>query len=257
MGEFPALTCAAGDTGVARPGSPPLVLLHGWACDRTVWSPVRDALARDRELVALDLPGHGSSTRRVREWRVAGFAQLVAQAIEDLGLREPVLIGHSLGGAIALEAASRLAGGAAGVIMVDTFLFDYGRLPPARVRRFMIPFRRNLAKAIGTMVEDMAAGCEDRSWVPAQVAQMSRTAPDVALAALESLFNWDPAPAFAAARMPVYWVSGRLVDPVARRRYAALIRGETLIEAGHFPMLESGGAFVGAVRGCLDAISAP
>lgn len=259
-GRDPAsAACTAGDMGTAGSsgGGRPLVLLHGWACDRMVWSPLTGALAYDGRIVVLDLPGHGRSGQEPRGWCVSDLAQAVGEALDDLGLREPVLMGHSLGGAVALEVAPRLAGGVAGVIMVDTFLFDYGRLSPAELHRLMLPFRRNLAKAISRMVEEMASGANDRSWVAALAAQMGRTAPEVALAALESLFVWDPTPAFEAIDVPIYWISGRRVDPAARRRYADWIHGEIRLDAGHFPMFEANEAFVGAVRGCLDALSAP
>ncbi|WP_433177890.1 alpha/beta fold hydrolase [Actinoallomurus sp. CA-150999] len=86
---------------------PPLVLLHGVGLDRRTWRPVRDLLAEEREVIALDLPGHGESPSLPAGVRydVAGYVGAVREAIGALGLDRPHVAGNSLGGAIALELA--------------------------------------------------------------------------------------------------------------------------------------------------------
>ncbi|MEV0404397.1 alpha/beta fold hydrolase [Actinoallomurus sp. NPDC050550] len=86
---------------------PPLVLLHGVGLDRRTWRPVRDLLSEKREVIALDLPGHGESPSLPAGARydVAGYVGAVREAIGALGLDRPHVAGNSLGGAIALELA--------------------------------------------------------------------------------------------------------------------------------------------------------
>jgi pimeloyl-ACP methyl ester carboxylesterase len=84
-----------------RTGSgPPLLLLHGLGMGKVVWRPVLPALAREREVVALDLPGFGASPHGPRT--VEGLAHCVAAFAAGLGLERPHVAGNSLGGAIAL-----------------------------------------------------------------------------------------------------------------------------------------------------------
>lgn len=83
--------------------SPPLVLLHGWALSAAVWDDLIPLLSPDREIHALDLPGHG---RRVDDGRPG----TLAEAAGDLAARLPQgcdLVGWSLGGLIALAAAAQ------------------------------------------------------------------------------------------------------------------------------------------------------
>ncbi len=85
---------------------PPVVLIHGFTSDSQSWAPLEKVLGPDRALIRIDLPGHGRSPRR----RVAGFADLarmVAEAFDDATRDEGSvhLLGHSLGGALALAIA--------------------------------------------------------------------------------------------------------------------------------------------------------
>nr|WP_206313312.1 alpha/beta fold hydrolase [Streptomyces coryli] len=93
----------------------PLVLLHGVGHRRQAWEPVVARLAEHREVIVVDLPGHGESGRLRTGGRPAADA-VRAQVVEFLaeqGLDRPHFAGNSLGGLIALEIAA--AGGARSV----------------------------------------------------------------------------------------------------------------------------------------------
>lgn len=88
-------------------GGEPLLLLHGIGGDLHVWEPVRPALARERDVIAVDLPGFGLSPQlpdRV-EPSPAALAVAVAELLDELGLDAPHVAGNSLGGWIAFELA--------------------------------------------------------------------------------------------------------------------------------------------------------
>lgn len=87
---------------------PPLVLLHGVGHRRQAWNAVLDRLAPHREVIAVDLPGHGQSPPLQLNGRPA-LDQLLAEVIAlfgELGLDRPHIAGNSLGGRLALEAAA-------------------------------------------------------------------------------------------------------------------------------------------------------
>jgi pimeloyl-ACP methyl ester carboxylesterase len=84
-----------------RTGSgPPLLLLHGIGLTAIVWRPVLPLLAREREVIALDLPGFGASPPGPET--IDGLAHAVAAFAAQLGLERPHVAGSSLGGAVAL-----------------------------------------------------------------------------------------------------------------------------------------------------------
>ncbi len=81
----------------------PAVLVHGLADTCRTWNKIAPALARDRRLYALDLPGHGRTSRYDGPYDVSWYAGLIVEWIRSLGLEEFDLIGHSLGGGIAMR----------------------------------------------------------------------------------------------------------------------------------------------------------
>jgi len=84
----------------------PLVLLHGVGHRRQSWYPVLDLLTPHREVVLVDLPGHGESPplKQGDEPVVDAMLGEVVGLLEDLGLKRPHIAGNSLGGRLALEA---------------------------------------------------------------------------------------------------------------------------------------------------------
>jgi pimeloyl-ACP methyl ester carboxylesterase/sugar lactone lactonase YvrE len=86
-----------------RPGvRPPVVFLHGLNDSHLTWSQIAPELARDRKVLVLDLPGHGLSDRPDAGYELAWYTQLVASWMSALGLSQVDIVGHSLGGGIAL-----------------------------------------------------------------------------------------------------------------------------------------------------------
>jgi pimeloyl-ACP methyl ester carboxylesterase len=82
----------------------PLVLLHGFGSFRGVWAPVLPMLEREREVIALDLPGFGESEPDVDHPTPERLAERIARFMdEDLGLERAHVAGFSMGGWIALE----------------------------------------------------------------------------------------------------------------------------------------------------------
>jgi pyruvate dehydrogenase E2 component (dihydrolipoamide acetyltransferase) len=89
-------------------GGDPIVLIHGFGGELNNWLFNHETLSQDRAVYALDLPGHGGSSKDVGDGTLASLAAVVAGFADGLGLSKLHLVGHSLGGAVAVElAASR------------------------------------------------------------------------------------------------------------------------------------------------------
>jgi pimeloyl-ACP methyl ester carboxylesterase len=96
----------------------PLVLLHGAGGNHLYWPPKVRRLA-GRRILAVDLPGHGSSDGSGRQ-SIKEYAGDVDAFIQSIGLNTVVLAGHSMGGAIAIELATRYPGRVLGLCLVST-----------------------------------------------------------------------------------------------------------------------------------------
>lgn len=89
-------------------GSEPLVCLHGWGCRGGQFAGLAELLGRDFRIHMPDLPGHGRTPLRDFKPGFESYAGAVTKFISDLGVKRPVLLGHSMGGVLALMAATRL-----------------------------------------------------------------------------------------------------------------------------------------------------
>jgi pimeloyl-ACP methyl ester carboxylesterase len=95
----PLMTIAYDRAGAGTP----LVLIHPLGGDRRVWEPVRERLGRERDVIALDLPGFGESPPLPGTPTPSALAQAVARFLDGLGIDRPHVAGNSLGGWVALE----------------------------------------------------------------------------------------------------------------------------------------------------------
>ena len=86
---------------------PPLLFLHGTGCDASDWIPVTKNLARNQRCIALDFRGHGQSSVPTQPFTLDSLAEDVEHCARHLNLHELVIVGHSLGGMVAMEVARR------------------------------------------------------------------------------------------------------------------------------------------------------
>jgi pimeloyl-ACP methyl ester carboxylesterase len=83
----------------------PLVLVHGLGGTRETWNTVLDDLAADYTVIAPDLPGHGDSDAPGGDYSIGAYAAALRDLLVALGHRSATIVGHSLGGGIALQFA--------------------------------------------------------------------------------------------------------------------------------------------------------
>ncbi len=90
-------------TGGAKP---PLILVHGFTDDGSCWTPIAELLARDYDVIMPDARGHGFSDAPEHGYSIMEQAADLKGIIAALGLRKPLILGHSMGAATALTLAS-------------------------------------------------------------------------------------------------------------------------------------------------------
>ena len=156
-------------------GETTVVLVHCWMCQRSFWDNQVPVLKDTYRVITLDLGGHGDAGATRESWTIAGYGEDVAGLIEHLDLENVVLVGHSMGGPVALKAASLRTGSVLGVVAVDTLHdaeFDYNGPEAKRmVKAFQESFAETCDQFVGYMfpeenVDEIEAevrrvGCEE------------------------------------------------------------------------------------------------
>ena len=100
-------------------GAPPLVFVHGFACTLEDWKPQLKHLQQINEVVACDLRGHGKTPGRPHECSIEHYGGDVAALVNNLELPPCVLVGHSMGCRVVLEANRLIPDRVAGIVLVD------------------------------------------------------------------------------------------------------------------------------------------
>jgi pimeloyl-ACP methyl ester carboxylesterase len=105
------------DTGS---GEPPIVFVHGWCCNRTNWRGQVPHYMKDHRIIALDQRGHGESDKPDQDYTIAGFVDDLTHVIQSLDIDRPIIIGHSMGGVIAMNFARKHPDAARAIVMIDS-----------------------------------------------------------------------------------------------------------------------------------------
>lgn len=219
----------------------PLLFVHGWCCDRSYFAPQVEHFRRSHRVVAVDLRGHGESDKPRQDYTMAAFADDLNWLCTQLRIERPVIIGHSMGGVIALVTAWRFPALPAAIVSVDSPILA----PPetaAAVRPLLeglqSPSYRDVQRQF---VHDLLFIPADDAARKARIIDAMSTAPQhVMLSAFENIFGFDHAAAAAACKVP--WLSlyaAQQVGDLARLRQICpqVITGQT-VGAGHFHQLE-------------------
>jgi pimeloyl-ACP methyl ester carboxylesterase len=109
------------EQGRATAGVPSLVLLHGLIATAETYLPLMRCFAAEQHVIALDLPGSGASERLPgNDATLPAMADAVAKCLQRLQLEQPVLVGHSHGGAVAMQVVVRSPESVAGLVLISS-----------------------------------------------------------------------------------------------------------------------------------------
>ena len=240
-------------------GEPAVLLVHGWACDENYWHAQLDALRAHYTVVTLNLAGHGASAANRTDWSIANYAQDVAAVARQLPNTQLVLVGHSMGAAVALAATPLIGERVIGVVAVDA-LRSVGERPltPREIERRVAPFSADFVGATRNLVSSsLFEPGADPALVQKVAYNMSLRPPAVAVPSLRALLAMDLAGLLPAIHVPVYAINSDLLptDAARIRRSLPDFHLDVLDHTGHFLMLEDPARFNTLLLQDLTAIT--
>lgn len=242
-----------------RGNGPDLVLLHGWAMHSGVFAPLVESLASAFTLHLVDLPGHGRSRSAGISLTLADAAEAVAAVVPERAL----WLGWSLGGLVALHAATTSPARVRGLAMIAAsprFVRGEGwneGMPAAIFHGFAEDLRTDYHATLDRFLMLEAQGSErmrdELKALRGEVFAHGEPAADVLCDGLDILEASDLRAALPTLAMPSLWLAGRrdrLVNPDAMRAAAAAAprgRFHLVASGGHAPFLTEPDAVAHAI----------
>ena len=222
----------------------PLVLLHGYPLDHHLWDDVAPLLEDTFELILPDLRGFGESTIVDSPFTMDDYASDIAGLLDQLGIQKTAIVGHSMGGYVALAFARLYPERVSGLGLVSSqVLAD----PPDRKEGRYKSAADVSDKGIGGVVETMTPKFTSDERLRAFAREtMERQQPAAFIGALQAMAErMDSTPLLPSFKFPVVIIHGEAdaLIPIDRAREVKnAIPQAHLVElngAGHIPMMEA------------------
>ena len=182
----------------------PVVLVHSTAGSSAHWSRQLEHLRPARRAVALDLRGHGKSeSPRDGDYSINSTAADVHAVVETLAIPRFVLVGHSLGGGVALAYAGAHPQLVAGLLLLDP-IGDGTQLPTAEVQAFLARLQSDYTGTIEAYWDQIAG--PDRAVRERLRQDLRATSRETVVRVFQAVMQFDPHPALARYEGPAFSV---------------------------------------------------
>jgi pimeloyl-ACP methyl ester carboxylesterase len=231
----------------------PVILLHGWLGSWGYWLNTMESLKNQYRCYALDFWGFGESGKRRSSYHVDDFVNLVDQFMDRLGIEAAPIVGHSMGGTVAMALAINRPERVRRVIVVGSpvvgdslhlFLRLAGKPWIANIV-WSVPVALNFGIKVFSpfVVKDW------EEWYQMITRDLSRTTLEAFFSSINSLRYTDLRPQLARIDKPImgiYGVNDRVVQPAQAQvitKVAQMSQVKMMASSGHFPMLDEPQAF--------------
>ncbi|MGE0225984.1 MAG: alpha/beta fold hydrolase [Acetobacteraceae bacterium] len=251
-------------------GEPPIVFVHGFACSHRDWDAQVAHLSPRHRTVAVDLRGHGSSAGTAADCSIERYGADIAELLRALALPPSVLVGHSLGCRVVIEAALQAPSHTAGLVLVDGSQFSPS-MPAMLAEQFAK--EDGYRTLTGALFASMFTERSEKDVVASVVDRARRLPREVGEKMLPDLARYDVhrlAGSLGCLRVPVMAIQATYTNE--RRERASLragqstpyldllranvpgVRVEIVPDCGHFPQLDQSArtnAFIEKFAGAL------
>jgi len=243
----------------------PVILLHGWLGSWALWRQTIEDLGKDYRTYAIDFFGFGES--RSQQVSVDLYVELVNQFMHRLGISKAALVGHSMGGTVALGVAAHYPERVANVTVISSpivgsslnvFLKLSGYRYIAKLS-YTVPLAKDLL--IYTLTR--FGGPNGAQTYPMVREDAAKVKADAFFQSIGTLAQADLTPDLPRLTMPILGMYGRrdlIVDPGQGKlllKYAPTAREEWYENAGHFPMMDEPERFRTVLRAFLASSGQP
>lgn len=221
----------------------PLMLIHGYPLDHSIWNDVADQLENDFDLIIPDVRGFGESTTVDAPYSLSDIANDLAALLDSLGVGPTALAGHSMGGYIALAFAKSFPQRVTGLALVSSqAASDTPERKEGRYKTAADVVQKGVQIVADAMTDKLSPNQSVRDFVRPLIAKQSVAG---VTGALKAMAERDDMTSFIASyAQPLVLIHGdadELIPLERAREIKSLVSSAQLVElagVGHMPMLE-------------------
>ncbi len=237
-------------------GKPALVFVHGWCCDKSYWKFQVPQFSKQYKVVTIDLAGHGDSGLDRKDYTIEAFGNDVVAVVEKLQLNEVILIGHSLGGLVIIEAARQMPSRVIGCIGADT-LHDIEKVYSNEENKKFISMLKS--DFVGTMQNYFRSAFKTNAKpevVQRVVDKMTSVNPEAGIGVIEHINEYDLKEAVKDIQVPIICINSDFIPTKleANQKYAKIYKVKVIPGVGHFVMMEAPETFNKLLTETIDEL---
>lgn len=217
-----------------------LVLVHCWCCDRGYFANQIDYFSKKYRVVTVDLAGHGESGDERTEWSMESFGDDVAAVVNKLDLKDVILVGHSMGGRINLEAARKLPNRVKALIGIDNYHNFEQKFTPEQLDQFLMPFRALFQMTADQYVRSLFSPTADSALVEKTATDMASAPEEIGVSTMAAIWSHDAIAALEEMRLPIRAIVSDVysVNMEGNSQVAASFKATVIPDVGHFIQME-------------------
>ncbi len=228
-------------------GDTTLLFLHGWCIDGTYWENQLNHFSKQYNALAIDLAGFGKSTANRQNWTIEEYAEDVNSFIDSLHLKNVVLIGHSMSGAIMLQTAMLKNPNIIGIVGIENFKVLDVEFTPEQMKQMtdFFPMLQNNFKNSAPIYADMMFFHQMTSQVIKNRVKndFANADPIIGYGTLMNLMQYSitEAQTLEKLKLPLNLINGDYfpTNEIGLQNHCKNgYKVEMISDSGHFPMIE-------------------
>lgn len=225
----------------------PIVLLHGFLESSSIWDPFTEKLSEKRQVITIDLPGHGKSGNFEETHSMELMADAVFSIIQELNIKQVTLVGHSMGGYVSLAFCKKFPILPKGIVLLNSTPESDSEERRINRDRAIKIVRNNKGSYISMAISNLLSA-NNRELFPEQLEKLKKEALKLSeegiIAALKGMkIRTDETSTLTLYNGPKYMVAGDK-DPVLNFSDAELVANKTNcvflpLSGGHLSFIEN------------------
>ncbi len=239
----------------------PVILFHGWLSSWGLWQETMTYLGRYYRTYALDFWGFGESGKKLNTYLLTDFEMLIDQFMEQLGIDSTPLVGHSMGGTVALASAIRFPNRVEKVTVIGSPIDGNSLAWPLKLAgnrpiAWLLFRRMNIFRTFMRMISIYI--CGDPRFPEMMDRDLSQTTLQSFLTSITSLRSTNLSSQLNQINIPVMGIFGGRDKIIHKDQWRVLQKGipdariERFTNAGHFIMLDDPNSFMLILKDFLD-----